>query len=685
MTRLVIAEKPSVGSAIAKVLGATTKKDGYYEGNGHYVTWCVGHLVELAVASKYNADYSKWNYENLPIIPQKFEYSISQGKEKQMKIIGELMKKSDVDEIVCATDAGREGELIFRLVYNKLNCKKPVKRLWISSLEDEAIRNGFSNLHDCDGFENLYQSALCRTKADWIVGINATRLFSVLYGQTLNIGRVMSPTLAMIVERNASVETFKSEPFYTVELQCDGFVLTGEKIKSKEQAERVKSDTHMQNLVIQSIECKEITEKPPKLYDLTTLQREANKILGFTANQTLEYTQSLYEKKLCTYPRTDSRFLTEDMKLSVTEIAKACTVLFMPKDSNIHMDVSQVIDNKKVSDHHAIIPTIKVEKLDLGSLPMGEREILKLIAMRLLVSIGENHVFSETVITGKCAGTIFRVKGKTITKYGFKNVQKLYANSDENAEKPLPTVSVGDEFLVKSEIKQGKTTPPKNYTDDTLLQAMENANKAEVDAEMKGIGTPATRAGILEKLIKTGFVERKGEKKAKRFVPTHKGIALITVLPEVIKSPLLTAKWEEKLKQIELGELDSETFLSEISQMINELVKTYEVVKNEGNLFPKNRESVGVCPRCGSPVTENAKGFCCSDRACGFAIWKQNKFFENKKKTVSKAVVKDLLSKGVATLKGCYSIKTGKSYDCVVFLNNIGGKFVEFKMEFDKK
>lgn len=686
MAGIVIAEKPSVAMSISKVLGATKKQDGYYEGNGYFVTWCVGHLVELATADNYNADYSKWSYEHLPIVPITWEYNISKGKEKQMKIIGSLMKKAEVSEIICATDAGREGQLIFELVYHKLKCNKPVKRLWISSLEDEAIENGFKNLKNGADFYNLYQAALCRAKADWLVGINATRLFSVLYGQTLNIGRVMSPTLAMIVERNSNISAFKSEPFYNITLDCGDFSLTGEKIKDKSQADSLRNACDNQTITILNVEQKEKTEKPPKLYDLTTLQREANKILGFTANQTLEYVQSLYEKKLCTYPRTDSRFITEDMKTTIPAIANASSRFFMPDSSNLVVNIAQVVDNAKVTDHHAIIPTNKVQDVVLDSLPFGERETLKLIAIRLLTAINENHIYAETVVTAKCADSTFSTKGKTVVKNGFKAIGKLYSESEEKAEKPLPTLNIGDSFTVKSAIKEGKTSPPLAFSDETLLSAMENANNAEVDTEIKGIGTPATRAGIMEKLIKTGLVERKGDKKVKRFVPTHKGIALITVLPEVIQSPLLTAEWEEKLKQIEQGELDADDFLKEITEMTSALVKTYEVVKGADTLFPRESKGdvVGTCPRCGGAVTENKKGFCCYNKACSFAIWKENKFFSAKKKTVTKAFVKELISKGKAPLKGCYSEKTGKNYDCIVVLDDTGGKFVNFKMEFGK-
>lgn len=684
--QLVIAEKPSVAQSIAKILGATSRKDGYTEGNNYIVSWCVGHLVELAAADSYDEKYAKWRYGDLPILPECWQYEVSTSTKKQFAVLKKLLSDSQVDTVICATDAGREGELIFRLVYEKAKCKKPVKRLWISSLEDSAITKGFENLKNGTEYENFYQAALCRAKADWIVGINATRLFSVLYGQTLNIGRVLSPTLAMICERDAAISAFKPEPFYTVHLACNGFSMIGEKLKDKAQATAILQACDGQSVTIESVEQKEKTEKPPKLYDLTTLQREANKLLGFTAEQTLQYAQSLYEKKYITYPRTDSRFLTEDMENGIPVLAKATAVFFMPKEE-LPVNTAQVIDSSKVSDHHAIIPTMNIKGLDVQSLPAGERETLLLLAIRLLVAVGDTHRYSETVITAKCGESVFTAKGKTVLNDGFKSVQKLYKGEQAKEEKDqaLPSIDQGDVFTAKAEIKEGKTSPPKPFTDDTLLSSMENANKAETDAERKGIGTPATRAGILEKLIKSGLAERKGDKKVKYFTATHKGTALITVLPEQVQSPLMTAEWEEKLKLVERGELTADAFLSEIVGMTTALVKTYEMIKGADTLFPSDRESVGKCPRCGGAVTENKKGFCCSDKSCGFAIWKENRFFTAKKKTVTKAIVRSLLESGKVALTGCYSEKTGKTYDCVVVLDDTGGQFVNFTMEFAAK
>lgn len=682
---LVIAEKPSVAQSIAAVIGAVNKKDGYMEGNGYIVSWCIGHLVELASADFYEECYKKWKYSDLPILPVEWNYVISKGKEKQMKLLKELINRPDVTTVIEATDAGREGELIFRLVYEKLGCKKPIKRLWISSMEETTIAEGFQNLYEGHNYERLYQSALCRAKADWLVGINATRLFSVLYGQTLNIGRVMTPTLGMIVAREADILAFQSEPFYTVQLDCGEFTLSSEKLTDRGVAEMLLNSCNGQSITIDSVKSKGKVEKPPKLYDLTTLQREANRQLGFTAEQTLEYTQSLYEKKLVTYPRTDSRYLTDDMGESTPEVVNAVARLFLLEDLPIH--VAQIIDNSKVSDHHAIIPTRSIIGYDITSLPFGEREILLLIALRLICAVGDNKHFAETVVTASCNGMQFSAKGTTVFANGWKDGEKQYLamkkeKSQETKEKTLPQINKGENFLAKADIREGKTSPPKHFTDDTLLAAMENANNALKETEKKGIGTPATRAGILEKLIKTNLLERKGDKKTKYFIPTRKGIALITVLPEVIQSPQLTAEWEEKLKLIEYGKLSPYTFLQEIMDMVISLVKIYEVIKGSDAFFPSQREIIGKCPRCGRNVIENKKGFCCEHKACGFALWKENKFFTSKKKTLTKPVATEILKNGKVKLTGCYSQKTEKSYDAIVILEDTGSKYVNFKMEF---
>ena len=692
---LVIAEKPSVAKSIAAVLNATNRKDGYLEGSGFLVSWCVGHLVELADASTYEERYGKWSLADLPILPEHWRYVITPDTKKQFDTLKQLMGRADVESLVCATDAGREGELIFRLVYEQAKCKKPVKRLWISSMEDSAIREGFEHLRPSADYDNLYRAALCRARADWLVGINATRLFSCLYHRTLNIGRVMTPTLALIVQREADIDAFKPTPFYTVTLGLSDFTVTGERLTDKAQAEVVQAACMAADAAtVKSVERKEKTEKPPTLYDLTTLQREANRLLGFTAQQTLDYLQSLYEKKLATYPRTDSRYLTSDMVQSlpvlVNTVAKA-----MPFASGVavYCNPAQVINDAKVSDHHAIIPTQGVKDADLSGLPAGERSLLSLIAARLLCAVGQPYAYAETAVLVECAGYEFKAKGRAVLNPGFKELDGRYRDTLKNKPEPdkekeakaLPVLAEGQSCeVVTAGIKEGKTTPPAHFTEDSLLAAMETAGAGEMpeDAERKGLGTPATRAGILEKLIKVGFLERKKVKKTTHLMPTHGGVALITVLPEQIQSPSMTAEWEHQLKEIERGEASPEAFLCEISAMLKDLTSHYEAVKDAAVLFPSKKESLGKCPRCGGSVVELKKGFVCENRDCGFAIWKESKFFTAKKKKPTAAFVTELLASGRARLSGCYSEKSGKTYDAVVVLDDDGGKYVNFKLEF---
>ncbi len=692
---LVIAEKPSVAKSIAAVLNATNRKDGYLEGDGFLVSWCVGHLVELADASTYEERYGKWSLTDLPILPEHRRYVITPDTKKQFDTLKQLMGRTDVESLVCATDAGREGELIFRLVYEQAECKKPVKRLWISSMEDSAIREGFEHLRPSADYDNLYRAALCRARADWLVGINATRLFSCLYHRTLNIGRVMTPTLALIVQREADIDAFKPTPFYTVTLGLSGFSAVSERLTEKAHAEMVQEACMAADAaIVKSVERKEKTEKPPALYDLTTLQREANRLLGFTAQQTLDYLQSLYEKKLATYPRTDSRYLTSDMAQSlpvlVNTVAKA-----MPFASGVavYCNPAQVINDAKVSDHHAIIPTQGVKDADLSGLPAGERSLLSLIAARLLCAVGQPYAYAETAVLVECAGYEFKAKGRAVLNPGFKELDGRYRDTLKNKPEPdkekeakaLPVLAEGQSFeVVTAGIKEGKTTPPAHFTEDSLLAAMETAGAGEMpeDAERKGLGTPATRAGILEKLIKVGFLERKKVKKTTHLMPTHEGVALITVLPEQIQSPSMTAEWEHQLKEIERGEASPEAFLCEISAMLKDLTSHYEAVKDAAVLFPSKKESLGKCPRCGGSVVELKKGFVCENRDCGFAIWKESKFFTAKKKKPTAAFVTELLASGRARLSGCYSEKSGKTYDAVVVLDDDGGKYVNFKLEF---
>ncbi len=686
--KLVLAEKPSVAQSIAKVLGANKRSDGYLEGNGYLVSWCVGHLVELTQPEAYDERYGKWSYKDLPIFPADWKYEVSSGTKKQFAILKKLMARDDVASLVCATDAGREGELIFRLVYNQCRCKKPVERLWISSMEDSAIQEGFENLRPGTEYDALYEAALCRERADWIVGINATRLFSTLYGQTLNVGRVMTPTLAMAVMREAAISAFRPEPFYTVQLSVGGFTATSERFKKKPEADAICKACQGSVAVVTKAERKEKSEKPPALYDLTSLQREANRVLGFTAQQTLDYTQNLYEKKLVTYPRTDSRYLTEDMAAMLPDLVGMVFHTF-PVDGveNVPVHAAQVINNKKVTDHHAIIPTRELQKCNLSELPKGELAILQLVSTRLFCAVGDAHRFAETVVELDCGNTAFSAKGKTVLQIGWKGLERKQSSTkSDKEEKDLPVVSVGDKLTVSaSKVKEGKTTPPKHYTEDTLLSSMETAGADEMpdEVERKGLGTPATRAGIIEKLVRIGFLERKGDKKTKYLIPTHKGIALVTVMPEQIQSPSMTADWEEKLLMIEKKEYEAEDFMDEIKDVIANLVHTYEVIQDSEVLMTKAASAVGVCPVCGKPVEDRQKGFFCSNKACKFALWKNNRYFESIGKTMNKSVAEKLLANGKVKLKNCKSAKTGKNFDAVVYLSVDDTGKTQFSMDFE--
>ena len=680
MKRLVIAEKPSVGMSIASVLGARDRKDGYIEGRDYIVSWGFGHLAELANADTYDEKYAKWRYDDLPIVPANWKYKIPRDKYSQFETLKKLMNRADVSDVINACDAGREGELIFRNIYKMTGCKKPIFRLWISSMEDNAIEQGFRDLKDGKEYDNLFAAARCREWADWLVGINATRLFSILYHRTLNVGRVVSPTLALIVQREAEIGAFKPEPFYTAELDFGSFTATSEKFKKKSDADAVIPKAG-EPVVVQSVTSKEKTEKAPALYDLTTLQRDANRQLGYTAQQTLDYVQSLYEKKLCTYPRTDSRYLTDDMADGVNAIV-ACSVGICDEAAPPEVLSRQICNSKKVSDHHAIIPTLVAGETDINTLPAGEREIIKLIAKQVLRAVCDSFCYRETVAVISCGDHTFTAKGKIVENTGW----KIY-NEKEQTDKVLPELADGDELKVaSSEIKEGTTKPPSHFTEDSLLSAMEVAGAKDMpdDAERKGLGTPATRAGIIEKLIATGFVERKKAKKTVSLVPAHTGVSLITVLPEQLQSPLLTAEWEHKLKMVEHGELDADAFMAEISRMVSDLVKTYSVIKGAEVLFPSGRDVIGKCPRCGGDVTESKKGFFCESNDCRFGLWRDNKFLTGKKITLTKKMVATLLKDGKIPVKGIFSEKTGKSYDATLVMSDDGAKTI-YSLDFGKK
>ena len=588
--KLIIAEKPSVAFAIVKALNIRGSMDGYIENKDFVISWCVGHLVALAEPSVYDEKYAKWNYADLPIIPAEFQYKIYGGKQKQFKVVKTLMNRKDVTEVINACDAGREGELIFRLVYNQANCRKPVKRLWISSMEESAIREGFENLKDGAEYDNLYQSALCRLWADWLVGINATRLFSLLYRKTLNIGRVQTPTLALLCDRQNKISFFKKEKYFTVSLDLGGVKAETERIDSEDTAKEITAACGHSQAVCVSVTKEQKTEKPPKLFDLTALQRAANRLYGYTAKQTLDLAQSLYEKKLITYPRTDSRYLTEDMAGTVLE-AIACSLKLPPFDSlsDFHADSFYLFNNEKVSDHHAIIPTVEIEKSNLSELPNGEKNILHLIICRLLSSSANPYVYENTTAIFECGGHTFTAKGKSVIDYGFKAIEKLLAASSENEDGGDTPVNFteGQTFSeVKPELCEKYTAPPKPYTEDTLLSAMETAGVKETtdDAERKGLGTPATRAAILEKLVQAGFAERKG----KQILPTKTGTLLISVLPDTLISPSLTAEWENALALISKGQENPETFMQGIEATIAGLVERYKAFDGKGeNPFQK--------------------------------------------------------------------------------------------------
>ena len=587
------------------------------------------------------------------------------------------------------TDAGREGELIFRSVYELADCQKPMKRLWISSMEDSAIREGFANLRPGADYDGLRDAALCRAKADWLVGINATRLFSVLYHRTLNIGRVMSPTLALIVQREAEIDTFKPVPFYTVALELPGLTVSGERMADKAAAEQLKEACQGANVTIKKVECKEKSEKPPALYDLTTLQRDANRLLGFTAQQTLDYLQSLYEKKLCTYPRTDSRYLTGDMADSLPVLVNlVANAMPFRKGIAITCDPQPVINDKKVTDHHAVIPTRNLKDADLSALPAGEKAVLELVALRLLCAVAQPHIYSETVVIAACAGGEFTAKGKTVKHPGWKALEDAYRAKmkdaepkKEGAEKALPELTEGQTLSVSAAIvKEGKSSPPQHFTEDTLLSAMERAGAEDMpeNAERKGLGTPATRAAILEKLVQMGFVQRKG----KQLVPTKDGINLAVVLPESLTSPALTAEWENRLTEIAKGNADPDEFMAEIEAQVRQLVKTYSCISaDKQNLFQSERVIIGKCPRCSENVYEGKKNFYCGNRSCQFVMWKNDRFFEQRKKVFTPKIAAALLKNGKATVKGLYSEKTGKTYDATVLLADTGGKYVNYRVE----
>ena len=687
---MIVTEKPSVAISYAKILGVHGRQDGYLEGNGYLVSWCVGHLVELAPPSAYGEQYVKWNIADLPILPEKWQYLVSASTKKQFGILKKLMHRADVNTVVNSCDAGREGELIFRLVYEQAGCKKPVSRLWLSSMEDSAVRAGFANLKPSTEYDALYQAALCRERADWMVGINCSRLFSCLYGRPLAVGRVMTPTLAMTVEREAAIAAFVPKKFYTVALELtSGFVASSRRISEKAAAEKLLAGCREEMVsTIQKITRKEKAENPPPLYDLTTLQRDANRLLGYSAQQTLDYVQSLYEKQLTTYPRTDSCYIADEDEEMLEELAEELEDFlgFVSEDADDDVPrTRRTVNRQKVTDHHAILPTRSMLQADLDALPKGERNILKLIIARTLMAVSKPFRYLETLLTTECAGEEFTAKGKEILEEGWKAVERKVLADILNRKREftaLPQVEESECGILNAELKEGQTSPPKHFTEDTLLHSMETASADSMPegVERQGIGTPATRAATIEKLVQKGFLERKGDKKTKVLLPTDKGKALITVMPEEIQSADMTADWETKLLRVERGEMEPETFMTEINDMISSLVNTTEAVKGASALM-KNKV-IGVCPNCGNSVVEREKGYFCENRECRFVLWKDNAFFKRLGKRMDAHVADRLLRDGRVRLKDCKSSK-GKTYNATVLLSTEADGRSKFSLEFD--
>ena len=687
---MIVTEKPSVAISYAKILGVHGRQDGYLEGNGYLVSWCVGHLVELAPPSAYGEQYVKWNIADLPILPEKWQYLVSASTKKQFGILKKLMHRADVNTVVNSCDAGREGELIFRLVYEQAGCKKPVSRLWLSSMEDSAVRAGFANLKPSTEYDALYQAALCRERADWMVGINCSRLFSCLYGRPLAVGRVMTPTLAMTVEREAAIAAFVPKKFYTVALELtSGFVASSRRISEKAAAEKLLAGFREEMVsTIQKITRKEKAENPPPLYDLTTLQRDANRLLGYSAQQTLDYVQSLYEKQLTTYPRTDSCYIADEDEEMLEELAEELEDFlgFVSEDADDDVPrTRRTVNRQKVTDHHAILPTRSMLQADLDALPKGERNILKLIIARTLMAVSKPFRYLETLLTTECAGEEFTAKGKEILEEGWKAVERKVLADILNRKREftaLPQVEESECGILNAELKEGQTSPPKHFTEDTLLHSMETASADSMPegVERQGIGTPATRAATIEKLVQKGFLERKGDKKTKVLLPTDKGKALITVMPEEIQSADMTADWETKLLRVERGEMEPETFMTEINDMISSLVNTTEAVKGASALM-KNKV-IGVCPNCGNSVVEREKGYFCENRECRFVLWKDNAFFKRLGKRMDAHVADRLLRDGRVRLKDCKSSK-GKTYNATVLLSTEADGRSKFSLEFE--
>ena len=700
--QLVVTEKPSVAQAIAHVIGAGERKDGYMEGNGYLVSWCIGHLVELAQPDAYSDAWKKWSYESLPMIPEEWQTEIKSDTAAQYKVLKNLMHDSRIDTVVEATDAGREGELIFRLVYDQAGCDKPIKRLWISSMEESAIREGFENLRPGSDYDNLYHSALCRQRADWLVGLNGTRLFTVLYGgKVLKVGRVQTPTLAMLVEREERIRNFKKEPYYTAHILMDGIDAAAESTSDKAQAENIAAACESKAATVVSVTKEKKTVQPPKLYDLTTLQRDANRLFGFTAKQTLEYTQSLYEKKLVTYPRTDSQYLSDDMEDTARAVIGAVyKAILFEELSGAEPDIKRVMDSKKVTDHHAIIPTMEIAKADLAVVPEGEMKILSLAANRLLCATGEKHEYESVKAEFGCNGAVFSASGKSVVRNGWKEfeaaLKRFYKTTEdkEKEDRKLPELSEGMSYGgVQTKVTEHFTQPPKHFTEDLLLSAMERAGAEDMgdEVERKGLGTPATRADIIDKLVKDGFVKRE----KKQMIPTEDGVKLITVLPDVVKSPQLTANWENALTLVAKGEYSMQAFMDGIADLVKGLVQTYHSISDEqksmfggGTQEINAKIALGKCPKCGGDVVKGKFGAYCKNK-CGMNVSRAMGAALTDSQVKSMLEGKKTLVKGLKGKKGSYDaylIPEGvEDYSYTKDGKEVKGSQYKVKLEFPKK
>lgn len=675
MKYLVIAEKPSVSKSIAKVIGAYRQEDGYLEGGDCVVSWCLGHLAEYAAPEHYDERYENWRFEDLPILPVEWKLLVHNTKKPQFNVLRKLLRSKKFDYVVNACDAGREGEAIFRRVYALAGSNLPIKRLWISSMEDAAIQQGFENLKDGAAYDNLFAASECRAKADWLIGMNGTRAFTKKYGRKQTIGRVQTPTLAMLAERQTKIQNFVKEPYYKVELSGGGIVAVSEQMTQEQDADTMRAACDGQCAVVGSIGRKRVEKKPPKLYDLTTLQREANRYYGLTASQTLQALQELYEEKLVTYPRTDSQFVTEDMRKTVESLVLAL--------DGAAADVSSVIDNSKVTDHHAILPTMQGVKCDKEKLSEIKQKILSLITWKLVQAVQPPFIYEDVLVTVCCQGQNFTAKYKNVLQPGYTAKPVPLVEPEKNKDASLPNnLEQGMVIpVVRAEKKQGFTSPPRVYTEDTLLSAMETAGNKEFekDTEKKGLGTPATRAAILEKLVSSGYVQRKG----KQMIPTEDGVAAIRNIPDYLKSASMTAEWENDLLRMERGEIKPHDFMQGIHGLIDKMLADLRQIPTVAAAPHHNKVSVGSCPVCGNPVHESKLSFCCADRSCKFALWKESRYLANMRKTLDKKMAVDLLKKGRTHVKDFYSVKKDKTFAADLVMRVEDGR-AQYSLEFPK-